>query len=1688
MFRKLFCAIVFFGSISFSVRSQDSTDIIGHISIASPTAGSLGKFGDIPVGYHTGVPDISIPIYTIKSGSLHLPIGLSYHASGLKVQETAGWVGAGWALNAGGMITRTVVGMPDDRGFSSSNVLKGHYTDYGFNNYYATVDMATVDHYMNNGFYDGEPDLYFFNFNGYSGKFYFNDDRTPMIVPEQDFKIQPFLKSDTGFVGFIITTPDGAQYYFGQTGNTGSVVPIEITNPFTLGSGPSNTTAAVSSWYLNKIVSADGMDSIKLSYQQESYSYNTVEMHPVVSSDYLQINNGYEIENGLHLVKNLVQGMRLSQISFADGVVKFTPAASPRQDLSSSGGVFTNLSMTDEDNTSAYALGSITVTDNKGFCKKDSLFTGYFHDNTTTLAGSYWSSYSSYNFHTDAYRLRLDSIQETTCDATLKIPSYTFSYFSEFVPRRLSFGIDHWGYSNGETNNTGLVPTLTIIAAGTPSTLAGANRDAAWPAMRGGSLNKITYPTGGSSTFDFEPKNIYTFYHTVLEDSTLRTYNAHGFGQTSTTFQTLSFTVPENGGNCTVHVNNQSSNAQPDFFILNSSNVQVYGSGFVSTSAVATISLPAGNYTATLRFQNVTASELLGGATASVSQFRNILHTFTQPVGGLRIKSITNKDAVTSNDIVTNYNYTGGGSQTTGVLYSIPVYAQIIRSDIFNLVWGPTSTIYLGGCVSPNFAGLSNALIAYYSPGSIQPLNTVQGENFGYNEVDVSQTGNGHSVYRYYGSNLWSNSINDVCVRTLDQTGICNTNIPNYPAPPTPFEYMRDELQYEGQFNEEGHVIKETNHFPVYQANPIVTFGHKNVVVKNYASYTEYGLQTARKVSDSSSSALYDLATGVQITTTSASYYGSPYHHQPTRITQSTSKGETIATNTRYAMDFRIGDCDAIPDSLAYYQTAIHNDSVWLYSHIDACSPQTTGIDNCRLEVLRQFRTMLSQDRINFIRYRRRSYAADSANLQANCYMTAQGGTDDYLIPILRLQKEYNNAPIEVSRFRKNKLLGASFTKYVNSVSPAGFAYPGKMQLINLSSPSTSFSDAVVSENTVVRDSRYLDETQYAFSDGNLLQSKAHDGIVNAYIWDYSNKHPVAKVVNASAGDVAYTSFEAEGTGGWNVGSTVRSTSGAITGRQSCLLSSNTISKTGLSASNIYTVSYWTKNAAPFSIAGTMSGYPRKGKTVTFNGASWTLYMHKVTGQTTVSFSGSGYIDELALYPATAQMTTYTYDPLIGMTSQTDPAGRITYYEYDGLARLKRIRDQDYNILKTYEYQYAIQGSCGPNCYGIAMQTFAGNNTPGYPVGVFNVHGKLLGNATDASGYVSLWNSDTADVALGTLATGTDNLHFYLSLNSGKVLPSGVFGCRYYQYDLAWNKFDGVRFDNGVYVDFGDGTGMQLPRTAVDTPAVLPPNTIRDGFFDPFDQIWWFIHSYPDTSVKTLTFYHNDQSEAIYFDNARSPAESMTKLRNFRGNIPQSAGSIGGTCEQNATALSVAGISNWNGISTIKSFALRTGDLVTPCLNVGYAQDFMSNNRGLLAINTTQPAYFGSGCRDTTFKLSRLKSDWNTYFTQLQEVSISDEHWNREDLSSLIHLRTFLLISGNDEHSNTPSPGYHMNAIPAATLDNAIIQIAAGAGQYITGGSIVLYPGGTTRTSASNAAVTLLRSKGWRITIDDVLQ
>lgn len=222
---------------------------------------------------------------------------------------------------------------------------------------------------------------------------------------------------------------------------------------------------------------------------------------------------------------------------------------------------------------------------------------------------------------------------------------------------------------------------------------------------------------------------------------------------------------------------------------------------------------------------------------------------------------------------------------------------------------------------------------------------------------------------------------------------------------------------------------------------------------------------------------------------------------------------------------------------------------------------------------------------------------------------------------------------------------------------------------------------------------------------GNVIElSKESDQRIT-YIWDYLSNHPIAQVANASNGDVAYTSFEASGKGNWSYSGAVTPGANLPTGTKYYKLSAGGITKSGLQTGKTYTVTYWKKDGS-----GTVTVNSGSGTSVTtING--WTLVSHSITGQTNVTVAGTADIDELRLHPQDAQMTSFTYVPMVGVTSRADLNNRITYYEYDVRNRLTIIRDQDRKIVKKICYNMFGQTE---NCNACINTTADWQNTNEY--------------------------------------------------------------------------------------------------------------------------------------------------------------------------------------------------------------------------------------------------------------------------------------------------------------------------------------------------------------------------------------
>jgi hypothetical protein len=202
---------------------------------------------------------------------------------------------------------------------------------------------------------------------------------------------------------------------------------------------------------------------------------------------------------------------------------------------------------------------------------------------------------------------------------------------------------------------------------------------------------------------------------------------------------------------------------------------------------------------------------------------------------------------------------------------------------------------------------------------------------------------------------------------------------------------------------------------------------------------------------------------------------------------------------------------------------------------------------------------------------------------------------------------------------------------------------------------------------------------------GNMLEQKKVNDVMHSYLYDYNAQLPIAEAVNAQVASIAYTSFEAQGTGNWTVGSSARDSSSSYTGKKSFVLSSGiNVSKTGLNSGISYTVSYWAKTTATVYLNGV-------APSIAMTRGSWNLYKSVITGVTTVTLSGTGAIDEVRLHPTNAQMVTCTYQAGLGKWTETDANHNTVYYEYDLIQRPIRIKDDEGNVLKTFSYHYKGQ-------------------------------------------------------------------------------------------------------------------------------------------------------------------------------------------------------------------------------------------------------------------------------------------------------------------------------------------------------------------------------------------------------------
>lgn len=266
-----FGCVVLSAGQSYGQLPQINNDF--SVTPVSPEAAALVKMTEYPVNHNTGIPDITLPLFTAVSGELSLPINMSYHSGGFKVQEIAGYAGLGWALTCDLQITRVINGLDDFgaggylRNTKMKGVVDGSLVQSGTwypNDDQAVYELATT--------LDGAPDKFHFRLMNKTGSFYLQKNEQGgfsgfVCDPHEKVKIEVRTEGSTPY--FFITDTDGTLYKFGTGGSVdmGNITINDSRKDVGVEtSGPSPHQHAVTTWKCIQVSNFNNTATISFEY------------------------------------------------------------------------------------------------------------------------------------------------------------------------------------------------------------------------------------------------------------------------------------------------------------------------------------------------------------------------------------------------------------------------------------------------------------------------------------------------------------------------------------------------------------------------------------------------------------------------------------------------------------------------------------------------------------------------------------------------------------------------------------------------------------------------------------------------------------------------------------------------------------------------------------------------------------------------------------------------------------------------------------------------------------------------------------------------------------------------------------------------------------------------------------------------------------------------------------------------------------------------------------------------------------------------------------------------------------------------------------------------------------------------------------------------------------------------------
>lgn len=493
---RLRCVLSLFFLLSvYQALSQDQNQSRPLPNPVSPKSFEFLKYTEIPVSTYTGVPNISVPIYSIEAAGLEIPIALTYHSNGVRVNEEASSVGLGWTLEAAGSIVQVINGYED----TYSADIYPSPADFNIPGGIGDNDSKTiryvkgVDQGINvlqlSGYMDSQPDVFKFSVGGHSGEFVFDyDSRNFVCLNNPRIRI----RSDLNTAGsnfpqyFYLTVPEGHTYHFQLLEKTVIDQKYSIVTPANQAPSEGNDVRGLATSKVFQLI------LIYTSKGEEIYFKHTptgsIKNYPNITQSETQ---------------NTIPDTPLAREAAGPlfGTVYYPPSVKTFNFLATSQS-YSYIQYIESDKVYIEFLYSSNRSDLLGSKRLDQIIIRNNAQDRTVIK-SFDLSYDYFVGHAQGSnineylsilgiqktederlkRLRLLSIRENNNEP------YVFSYNSTQLPSKTSLAYDHLGHYNmNHAAVVGAFQTDRISENGTKAAV----------------LTSMRYPTGGKVTFEYE--------------------------------------------------------------------------------------------------------------------------------------------------------------------------------------------------------------------------------------------------------------------------------------------------------------------------------------------------------------------------------------------------------------------------------------------------------------------------------------------------------------------------------------------------------------------------------------------------------------------------------------------------------------------------------------------------------------------------------------------------------------------------------------------------------------------------------------------------------------------------------------------------------------------------------------------------------------------------------------------------------------------------------------------------------------------------------------------------------------------------------------------------------------------------------------------------------------------------------